>query len=334
MVNQSIMDRGEFTQEDLKKLAAQCIGHVRVPDRFRIITDTSNFFSVDFNDILVLDGNPYLIRNYEREGRFGIEDQPKYWVKRAIELTTGKLKVIKMVFPEKFTARIGDLTFDCVRSPKKEARILELVRGHRNFMQGMSTKDSAGNIIRIIDYIRGSTMADYVLTLGNDHYEYFFEFFPPLLNDYIDLVKAIQFLHNSGEKHGDIRRDHIIRSKHDSSYYWIDFDFNYWHQENMFTYDMFGLGNILIYLVGRGDVTSQHLRTSSTSVFDQLITGDLNIVFNNRVANLQKVYPYIPDVLNNILLHFSFSADTFYDDTGQFLSDLEEAKTYINTFTK
>jgi len=50
----------------------------------------------------------------------------------------------------------------------------------------------------------------------------------------------------------------------------------------------------------------------------------MNIIFNNRIANLQKIYPYINDSLNNILLHFSNGANIFYDNTEQLLDDLHE----------
>jgi hypothetical protein len=326
MTGPSYMRKGSFTQNDLKDLACRCIGPERVPDRFRIITDTSDFFRVEFNDVLLLDGLPFLIRNYEREGRFGIEDQPKFWVKRAIDLYSGEMKIIKMVFPEKFTARIGDMVFDCVRSPKKEARILDLVKGHPGFMQGFATEDSAGNIVRVIDYIHGRVLAYDIPEQGSDHEDYFFNYFPAVLNDFIALVEAIGFLHDHGEKHGDIRRDHIIKESRQGLCRWIDFDFNYWHRENMFGYDLFGLGNVLVYLAGRGDITSHDLKAGNAQVFDELVIDDMNIVFNNRLVNLQKVYPYVPDVLNTVLLHFSTGAGTFYDNTGQLLGDLYEVK--------
>jgi hypothetical protein len=298
----------------------------RIPKKFNIISDTSDFFRVDYDDVVILDERPYFIRNYEKEGRFGIEEQPKFWVRRAVDLYTGETKIIKMVFLEKFRAKVGDLVFECVRSPKKEARILELVRGHPNFMHGISVKDSAGNIIRIIDHIPGKTMAEKILELGTDHEDYFYNHFPGVLDDYINLVEAIEFLHKHGEKHGDIRRDHIIEDKRSGHYRWIDFDFNYWHKENMFGYDISGLGNILVYLAGHGDVTTQHLKQSDHPALKSLTDNDLNIIFNNRIVNLKKVFPCIPDSLNLVMLHFSAGAETFYDDTGQLLSDLIEAR--------
>ncbi len=54
-------------------------------------------------------------------------------VKRARNLLTGEVKILKWVFKERFNTRIGGLVFECVRSHRKEARILELVRGRPEF---------------------------------------------------------------------------------------------------------------------------------------------------------------------------------------------------------
>ncbi len=307
-------------------MIAHWAGHDKVPKKLKVVNDTSDFFGVDYDDVLMLDNHPYFIRNYEREGRFSIDEQPKFWVRRALDLSDGDLKIIKMVFHERFNARVGDLTFECFRSPQKEAVILDIVRGHPNFMQGFCVNDASGNIVRIIDYIRGKTLADYILELGKDHEDYFYNHFPSVLDNYVDLVNAIRFLHERDQKHGDIRRDHIIKQKETGLYRWIDFDFNYLHKENMFGYDLFGLGNILAYLTGRGDVTVEQLKESGLSVFHQLNTDDLNIIFNNRVVNLRKIYPYIPEALNFVLLHFSVGANIFYDTTHELLADIEEVR--------
>jgi hypothetical protein len=42
------------------------------------------------------------------------------------------------------------------------------------------------------------------------------------------------------------------------------------------------------------------------------------------VANIQKIYPYIPDALNYILLHFSNGANLYYENIRQLLEDLGE----------
>jgi hypothetical protein len=319
-------EQHRFSYEEIKEQIAHWLGPERVPKKLNIITDTSDFYRVDYDDVVILGEKPYLIRNNEREGRFGIDEQQKYWVKRARDLFDGTVKIIKLVFHEKFQAKVGEIVFDCYRSPQKEARILDLTRGNPFFMHGFSVCDVSNNIIRILDFIKGKTLADFVIPLGKDHEDYFYNHLPVLLDEFIDLVKAIRFLHESGEKHGDIRRDHILKDQETGNFRWIDFDFNYLHKENMFGYDLFGLGNILVYLVGRGDVTVQHLKQKASPVLVNLTANDVNIIFNNRIVNLRKVYPYIPEALNLILLHFSLGANICYDNTDQFLLDLQEAR--------
>lgn len=314
----------DFSHDDLRELMSRWLEPERMPKRFRIVTDTTDFYRVDYDDVAILEGRPYLIRNVEKEGRFGIDEQPKFWVRRAIDLITGETKIIKLVFWERFTARVGGISFECFRSPKKEARILDLVKGHPNFMQGFAVEDSAGNLIRIIDYIHGKTLSDLVFSIKKPHEEYFYEDLPQLLKSYLEIIDAIRFLHNHGEKHGDIRRDHIIKDTKTGDYKWIDFDFNYHHGDNKFGYDIFGLGNILIFLIGGGDITIQSL-ADKPAVLSSINEGDTNIVFHNRIANLKKVYPYIPDELNYVILHFSNGADVFYDTIDEMLSDLEKA---------
>jgi len=315
-----------LSQEYLRKITAPWIPPYKIPRRFRIHTDTTDFFKVEYNDVVVLDGNPYLVRHNAREGRFGLDDEVKFWVKHAIDLNQGTRKIIKLVFYEKFLTRIGGIEFECFRSPKKEARILYLVSGHKNFMHGHSIHDEKGNTVRVIDFIKGKPLYNYIENKNLEHEVYFYDQFPVILDHFMQCVQAIRFLHDHGEKHGDIRRDHILIDRKSGSYRWIDFDFNYRHRENIFGYDLFGLGNVLIFLVGMGDVLLLNLRKQSHPVLYKLNVGDVNIVFNNRVANLKKIYPYIPELLNRILMHFSKGANWFYENTTQLLDDLGEYK--------
>jgi hypothetical protein len=311
-----------YSVEQLKGLIAEKLGSRFVPQRFKIITDTSDFFRVDYNDVCVLDGVPYLMLNFTREGRFGLDDEPKYWVRKAVDLLNGNRKIIKLVFHEEIEARIGEIVFTCVRSPRKEADILKLVRGHPNFMQGAAVLDEAGNIIRILDNILGKQLDQIINRLNEDHEEYFFRHLPGFLKIFTELVEAIGFLHKHGYKHGDIRRDHILHDRENDCYRWIDFDYDYMHMASMFGYDLFGLGNILIFLVGGGDLTIQQLTTEKAPALDDLSADDMNIIFNNRVANIQKIYPYVTDTLNYILLHFSNGANLYYENIDELLEDL------------
>jgi hypothetical protein len=308
----------------IRKMVVDRLGTAPFPARFHIHTDTTDFFRVDYNDVVVLNGVPYLIRNCEREGRFGLDDEPKYWVKRAVDLKDGSTKIIKMVFHEQLTAHVGDLVFECVRSPRKEAEVLDLVRGRKHFMQGFAVTDAAGNIIRVLNYIRGRRLDTHVFEINKTHEHYYFTDVSVLLKNYIELVRAIGFLHKNGYKHGDIRRDHVLIDERTGAYTWIDFDFDYRHDSNMYGYDLFGLGNILIFLVGGGDVTLQYLKSEDSPALKSLNRDDQNIIYNNRIANLRKVYPYINDSLNYILLHFANGANLFYENTEQLLDDLSE----------
>jgi hypothetical protein len=320
---------GGYSEKELIRLIRRWIPRDRVPKRAQI-KDTSDFFRVDYDDVVVLNDIPYLIRNNEREGRFGIDDEQKFWVKRARNLLTGEVKILKWVFKERFNARIGNFVFECVRSPKKEARILDLVRGRSDFMQGETVFDSAGNQIRILDYIRGKTLGQLTLEMGKDHEDFFSHYYPALLDEFIGVVEAIRFLHENGEKHGDIRRDHLIKDESTRRFRWIDFDFNYRHGESRFGYDLFGLGNVLLFITGRGDVTTNHLLRESPEVFDRLRSEDVNIVFHNRVNNLRKIYPYVPEKLNRVLMHFAMGSQVYYELTNELLEDLGEVREELN----
>jgi len=315
-----------LSQETLRQMVSCWLPSHQVPRHFRIHTDTSDFFRVEYDDVVILKDSPYLIRHNAKEQRFGLEDEVKFWVKRAIDLRDGSLKIMKLVFYERYMSRIGEIEFECFRSPKKEARILELVSGHKNFMLGYSIQDEKGNLIRILDFIKGRTLASHVGNMEMDHEVYYHDHLPGILEQFFKCVEAIRFLHENGERHGDIRRDHILIDQETGDYRWIDFDFNYRHRENIYGYDLFGLGNILVFLAGMGDVLLPDLKKEGHPCLSTLSEEDLNLVYNNRVVNLKRIYPYIPESLNRILMHFSRGANWFYENTVQLLDDLEEVK--------
>lgn len=322
-----------FTDDSVRRMIGEHSGEDRIPVKFKIISDTSDFSSIEYNDVVILGDRPYWVKRYEKEGRFGLDDEPKYWVRRAIDLTDGSTKILKLVFHEKFETTLGGVVIQCFRSPKKEARILDLVAGHRNFMHGNWVLDAVGNNVRILEFIRGPQLDGIVTGYGTDHQDYFYHYFPEVLDQYIELLTAIKFLHDHGEKHGDIRRDHIIWDREREVMRWIDFDYNYKHGESMFSFDLAGLGNIIIFLVGRGDVLVEDLYHEQRQLFDSLWGEDLSISYKNRVANLKKIFPYIPESLNRILLHFSVGAKLFYDTTDQLLNDLATARVDVASLT-
>jgi hypothetical protein len=316
---------GGYSEKELLNMIRKWVSNERVPKRVTV-KNTADFFRVDYDDVVILDAEPYLVRNNEREGRFGIDDEQKFWVKRALNLLNGEVKILKWLFRERFQAKIGNLIFECVRSPQKEARILELVHGRPEFMQGRTVLDSSGNQLHVLDYIKGKTLAQLTLEMGRDHEDFFYNYYPALLDEYIKIVEAIRFLHENNEKHGDIRRDHIIKDLSTGRYRWIDFDFNYQHGESRFGYDLFGLGNVLLFITGRGDITTYRLRRDAPHLLDRITEDDVNIVFQNRVCNLKKIYPYVSEKLNRVLMHFSISTPIYYEETKELLEDLREVR--------
>ncbi|HUU60222.1 MAG TPA: hypothetical protein VMZ50_11815, partial [Phycisphaerae bacterium] len=113
-----------FSRDAVRALLVANAAGARLPDSFDIITDTSNFFQIRNNDVVLLGGRPLWIKSYEREARFGLDDEPKYWVRRAVDLTDGSTKIVKFVFHERFATRVGGVVIQRFRSPRKEARIL------------------------------------------------------------------------------------------------------------------------------------------------------------------------------------------------------------------
>jgi tRNA A-37 threonylcarbamoyl transferase component Bud32 len=296
--------------------------------RINIVSDTSEFMSIRPDDTLELGGNYYLIRGEEYETRFGLEGEPKFWVKRAIDLSDGSSKIIKLVFHESVYMTIGEHRFRCYRSPQKEARILEKTKGDVHFMQGVTVFNRAENTIRMVDRIKRKCFYDYIPGLVEDHETYFFKHLPGILRNLVIAAEAIARLHGMGEVHGDIRTDHILIERETGRHRWIDFDYTYEWSENPFGLDLFGLGNILLFAVGKGFYPVQELRKPNSrysSVLSSLRNEDFSLYSRNRIMNLRKLFPYVPERLNLILMHFAQGAEVFYETTEEFLEDLQTA---------
>ncbi len=294
----------------------------------RIFADTSNFTRIDYGDIIHVDSKYFLVVGYTREGRFGIDDQPKQWVPKVYDLETGERKIMKLVFYETYKLMLGDLKVTCYRSPEKEAKVIELVRGNPYFMQGYTALDEAGNMVRILDIVNGRRLDKYVETLGATHKEYFETHVSSILNRFLTSVKAISLLHENGFKHGDIRRDHIMVDREDGVFRWIDFDYDFHLPERPFAMDLIGLGNVLLFVLGRRvfrptDVYQDPLM--GEKVLKTLHVNDLSLVSRDRIFNLKKIYLYIPKKMNDILLHFSAGTTVMYDSVHEFYDDLAAA---------
>lgn len=290
----------------------------------RLFTDTTDFTAIEFGDEIVVGNNRYTVTGLERERRFGIED-PKFWVKRVMNADTGERKIVKLSFFETFYTSFGGVKIRCFRDPEKEAEILKLVKGHPAFMQGVSCYDVKSNNIRILDIVRGKNFFLHIDSFRMPHEKYFHEVLPGILNKLIEAFSAIGYIHRNGFRHGDIRNDHLMVNQKDGTYVWIDFDYDYDARENPFGLDIFGLGNILAYAVGKGFHTYYMIMNDTYTygnIGEQLTPADFSIIHRNRVLNLQKIFPYIPRMLNDIILHFTAGATIFYDLVDELTEDL------------
>lgn len=290
----------------------------------RQFTDTSDFLAIDYGDEILIGGKRYIVKGFAREARFGIED-PKFWVKRVVDSETGERKIIKLSFFESFETHMGGVRIRCFRNPDKEGKILELVRNHPAFMQGERYLDEKGNVVRVLDVVRGTNFFNYIDQFKVQYQDYFQQILPGILKEIVRACEAIRFLHISGFKHGDIRNDHLIVNRENGNYVWIDFDYDYEATENPFGLDIFGLGNLLIYSIGKG-FHNINMILSDTGCYGNLVEHlkpeYFSILYKRRFINLRKLHPIIPKMLNDILMHFSQGAHVCYEVVDELIEDL------------
>ncbi|MFW5951975.1 MAG: serine/threonine protein kinase [Gemmatimonadota bacterium] len=297
--------------------------------RVRVFSDTSGFMGITAGDVIRMGERHYYVYGEATEGRFGLDEQPKLWVKRALELETGRRKVLKLAFFESFTMRVGDVPVECFRSPRKEARILETTRDDPCFMRGEAREDDAGNLVRILDRINGVSIYEHVHRRRVDHETYFHEEFPRLFASVLEAVRAIGRLHAAGELHGDIRNDHLWLDRDTGVARWIDFDYAYEWTENPWGVDLYGLGNVLLLAAGRDFYTLR----SRDACLPGGVAGtvclepeDFSLFFGHRVMNLRKLFPYVPESLNRVLMRFAHKVEVLYTSVDEMIAELEACR--------
>jgi serine/threonine protein kinase len=306
----------------LEKRIRELTGWANVK-RPEIVTDTSDCMRIQRGQVLRIGGREYVIEGNRYETRFGIGDQPKYWVFGATDLENGEKKIIKTVFLEDFHVHIGVFKIRCYRSPEKEAEVLNLVKGDSRFMQGYTVKDDKGNHVRIIDLIKGWSIFQHIYNIDKSHEQYYCEDLPGIMHKLVGCLGAIQYLHDRGTCHGDIRNDHIIIESDTGQYRWIDFDLN----QNVSDFDVWSMGNILNYVIGKGINSFKIVMRSSDfsdDVKKSLEAGDGSAFYEYRVMNLKKLYPYIPQKLNDILMHFAIDPRGSYGTVRELMADYQE----------
>jgi len=108
--------------QDWCRIGEQYISNLSSCNVHRVLEDTTDFYGVEYGDVILLNDVGYLVRGTESEKKFGLEGEPKPWVKSCIDLVTGERKIIKLTFLEEFSCTIEGLKFTCLRNPEKEAR--------------------------------------------------------------------------------------------------------------------------------------------------------------------------------------------------------------------
>ncbi len=293
----------------------------------KIFTDTTEFFDIDYGDEIHLQSKKFKITGHAREMRFGIED-PKYWVKKAIDIDTGVRKYIKLVFFESFETELSGMKINCFRDPDKEGDVLDLTKDHPLFMHGEVFTDAKGNNVRVIDVVHGMNLLLYIDSIRVSYNDYYKKYLPVILKDLVKLFDAVRFLHLNNFTHGDIRNDHVIKENGTGNLVWIDFDYNFETPESPFSLDIFGLGNILNYTIGKGFHTYYNLKNDRyvyKDIIDRLDVADFSLLESRRLINLRKLYPQIPHTLNNILMHFSNGADITYESVDEIIEDMNRS---------
>jgi hypothetical protein len=319
------MNEADIRERDWCRIAEKYIHDLSSCRVYRIVEDTTDFYRVEYGDVVLLNNVGYLVRGTESEKKFGLAGEPKPWVKSCIDLLTGERKIMKLTFLEEFSCRIEGLHFTCLRNPQKEARILEKVRGHGGFMQGFSISDSGGNTIRILDRIAGMSLDNLIQSIPGEHERYYREHLPLILEHLAAAYDALGDLHRMGEIHGDITADHIYVEKGTGRYRWIDFDYDYRERENAFVRDVLEMGTLLAYVVGKGYVILRDIRLHHPELAERIRPGDMQSVFPSQMANLKMVYPYIHTELNELLLSFSLGAGIVYRDAKRLAAEILHA---------
>lgn len=290
----------------------------------RIVTDTTDYFAIDGGDSIHVERKRYKVLGHAFESSFGIDD-PKFWVKRVVDVDTREKKIIKLAFFETFETDIGGVRIRCFRSPDKEAKILKLVKRQSHFMQGTDYLDPKGNNVRILDVVRGENFLSYVDSFKMAYDAYLETALPGILKELSNAFEALRILHVNGFRHGDIRNDHIIVEKETGNFVWIDFDYDYETTENPFSQDIFGLGTILSYAIGKGFHTAYMIANNRDvygDLIDRIDTGDFSLLDKSMFLNLRKLYPSIPIELNQLLMNFSNSAETYYESVDEIIVDM------------
>ena len=190
-------------------------------------------------------------------------------------------------------------------------------------MQGRSFSDDSGNNVRVMDFIGSRSLYDEIREMKLNHEQYYYTRLSSIMKKLIFCYEGIQMLHDNSLVHGDIRSDHILIDEVNDEFRWIDFDL----YQNFDEYDVWLLGRVLHFTVGRGMNTIHAIENSgrfSPEILSSLQPTDIGWYYPHRIMNLKKLYPYINSDLNDILMKFSVGAKVHYSTVFELIQDLKK----------
>ena len=205
---------------------------------------------------------------------------------------------------------------------KMEARRIKKLqeRPIDHFVNGQTFEDSKGNIVNIFEHIEGETLHEVIQGIKVGHREYFKDHFPDLALKLLDLARALQELHERLKiTHSDIHLKNIIIQDGTRKPFLIDYDFPIMSERYS---DIEELGLSLLDLALKSTCAE-----GSHTLYDfpklEFTGGEL--WDEEVILNARKIYSYIPEDINNILLRFADDCENRYKTASEFADDLEKA---------
>jgi hypothetical protein len=270
----------------------------------KTVTNVKYPRGINIGDIVILEGRKFLITDFGSHykaghgiGPDGLRDRhTQKYVKKSVEITSqgmrGKTYWLKLVSGE--TRKL----------PDKESQILQMLNKHRHkpwtnhFVQGITLKDTSGNLMNVIDNADGETLYDFVNATANlDIETYFQNNFLDLATQLLALAKSLkEFKKHTKKLHGDINHWHIILSGPEKKFVLIDYGDN--------IYDTTGLRTMLKFIALRKTYRFKSLDLSKTDFMPKKLVAMLakcDIDNPKRyINNIDEFITDLEDLLNDM----------------------------------
>lgn len=286
----------------------------------RSIRTLREFTQTGVGEVIEVDGVRYQVIAIPEERIYDELDAAHLFVRIVRTVGTREKRVLK-VGP---TMDLADTDEPSIKSAVKESEILRLVQGNRGFVQGVGRVPTGCDFVLCdMEYMEGPTLPEWIKSMPQDHKTYYRDMFPFLAARFADAARALHELHEAGRisqseygYHGDMGQgDCLIYDQSRSTLRWFDLNLVLLGDRNGVAEDINELGKIFRFIVGKRLHTvgtfAQHpelypharVRPADFSREDLVDLGvdDLSLL---PVVNLGKLFPYISDEVNALLMQF------------------------------